>query len=163
MLHYAATPHQVRGLNARLRHQKGLGLMANVKSIDDLELGVRGQGKDERGKTAANALEDALSTDKIVSSIAQNLHHYEILNLGLSSKAIYRALFSSSSADSRLELLRVRSCVRGQKSECWCCGSQICNVRISLLPESVIRRLLNIIRRDVKLAFLSKRLLQQST
>lgn len=65
--------------------------------------------------------------DIIAAAIAKNLYYADIINLCLVSRSMRAAVFPAS-LSSRREILRVASCSMGKKGQCWCCGTQTCNV-----------------------------------
>ena len=81
-------------------------------------------------------LVSVLRKKRIASLIAQNLHFIDVLNLGMASRSLQAALFRPRDRRNQLEVIRVASCVQGLKTQCWTCGTQICNVR--QIPSDIL-------------------------
>jgi hypothetical protein len=73
-------------------------------------------------------LERILRDDRIFMTIAQHSHFKDLANLSSTSKSILAISLPRYSLRSRISLLRQISCKQYSKFECWCCGSQICDV-----------------------------------
>ena len=90
------------------------------------------------GQKKASTLEALLTYDdkaRIILTIAANLHYSDIASLSLASKSMHRAIYPHSSRNDRIELLQIAACQGGIKSECWCCGREICNVSITITEK----------------------------
>jgi hypothetical protein len=71
---------------------------------------------------------DVLRNRKISATISQYLHFEDIINLAVFSVPLRASLFPGPDTSKRREVLRVSSCTKGQKKQCWTCGIQICTV-----------------------------------
>ena len=69
-----------------------------------------------------------LNNRKIASSVVQKLHFVDVVNLGKVSKSLQVALFQPQDQPHQREVMRVASCSQGLKTQCWTCGTQICDV-----------------------------------
>ena len=59
------------------------------------------------------------------ASISKSLHYVDLKNMLLLSRAVHDALASTAQS---YETLRRNSCDQGTETECWGCGSQVCDV-----------------------------------
>jgi hypothetical protein len=86
-------------------------------------------------QTRKATLFDVLNDDvggRTIISLAQELHYSDIVSLSLASKEIHKAIYCSRTPGEQTERLYMAIC-KDSKSECWCCGIQICRVRVSFL------------------------------
>jgi hypothetical protein len=67
-------------------------------------------------------------------SLAKNLHYTDIVALSLTSSAIHRATFTKRRSLKDVESIKITACEES-KSECWCCGVEICTV---YLPSTIL-------------------------
>lgn len=65
--------------------------------------------------------------DRTIVSIASNLHYSDIVSISLTSKSMNTAVFPRDRRPERIERISIASCEE-DKSECWSCGVEICNV-----------------------------------
>ncbi|KAL4798207.1 hypothetical protein BDV19DRAFT_386493 [Aspergillus venezuelensis] len=93
-------------------------------------------------KDGKTLLVDVLETGAVIPIIAEQLHHLDLVNLSLASRAVYKALYpTSNQVKSKTETdkkghinpeqepryLRVLTCSGNEKLQCWGCGMQVCN------------------------------------
>jgi hypothetical protein len=70
-------------------------------------------------------LVDLLRDYPIFASIASELHFSDLNNLSRANKLLRETIFPSENRTAALKLAR-KHCCNGVKSDCWCCGVQIC-------------------------------------
>jgi hypothetical protein len=84
--------------------------------------------------TRKATLFDILNEDKygqVIISIANTLHYSDVVSLSLTSKSINGVVFPHKPVKGRKERISIAACELG-KTECWCCGAEICQVNIFL-------------------------------
>lgn len=84
----------------------------------------------QKSRMKATTLDALLTCDdsaRIILLIAEKLHYSDIVSMSLASKSMYRAIYPPSMRNDRVELLGIAACQPGTKSECWCCGTEICD------------------------------------
>lgn len=67
----------------------------------------------------------------ILSLISQHLHYVDLINLSMTSKAIRAVVFPSAEIGDHADQLRRYTCEDDNKSQCWTCGIQVCQVRMA--------------------------------
>ena len=61
-----------------------------------------------------------------LSLVFNYLHFSDVIALAFTSRLLYKTIFSNDSFS--IERLRLTTCTKGSKNECWACGNQICAV-----------------------------------
>lgn len=90
------------------------------RDVEKLETGLLYQKPD---------LAYLFKVERISTSITNNLHFSDIINICLTSRSTYAAILppsSSTTINPRFERLRISTCFPGTKLQCWSCGTQIC-------------------------------------
>ncbi|KAL4944330.1 hypothetical protein BDV06DRAFT_94357 [Aspergillus oleicola] len=106
---------------------------------------VKTKAKELGKKDGKTSLATVLEIGPAIPIIAKQLHHLDLVNLSLASRAVYQALYLSSNLigsksetekghiDPEPRYLRVLTCSGNEKFQCWGCGIQVC--KVSLLPH----------------------------
>lgn len=72
-------------------------------------------------------------SERTMASAIKNPHYMDIINPSLASNTVQNTLFGHLDGNTEAESLQMTCCKKGTKTECWCCGTQICAVRICTL------------------------------
>lgn len=111
---YAIRAIRVTSCVGRIRHRD--------RSLEDKDTPA-----DEKSKTLASLFR----SNSVTACLASHLHHKDVINASLTSKAMRKAVFASSekgSSTERREVLAVNSCDADKKGQCWACANLICQV-----------------------------------
>ncbi|KAF8459248.1 hypothetical protein BDZ91DRAFT_742063 [Kalaharituber pfeilii] len=111
----------------------------------DLELGIRNPRTMiplrplSKSPSRTSALTTLLSNPEIISTIALNLHHCDILSVHLLNKGTNRILTKHKHSQT-IPSFRSLTCEKGSKSSCYACGTQICSqcTCSAVIPEPEI-------------------------
>jgi hypothetical protein len=123
--------------------KSGLGIeqkaelgMKELKSVYE-QRKKRNPRRFQGGLGQASPLSDFLGVYDMLLTVAEDLHHSDILSLSRVAKSVREAVLPANEFDRRIALFQRYTCL-GTKTPCWMCDTQTCTVGFPVLTRLTI-------------------------